>query len=109
MYLGGAHRSVLFPHTQATFLGVDREELTGRTAQVARFGVRVDAFAGTFVRLGTDVGGVRGSWRFPVEDPVVGWGVQAGLQTPIGPAWILWSGATDRGNGRLSVGVGRLF
>lgn len=109
LYLGGAHRSVLFPHTQAPFLGVDREEMTGRAAQVARFGVRVDALAGTFVRLGADVGGVRDSWRFPVDDVVVGWGIQGGIQTPVGPAWILWSGATDRGSGRLSVGVGRLF
>lgn len=109
LYLGGAHRSVLFPHTQTTFLGVDREEMTGRAAQVARFGIRLHALAGTFVRLGVDVGGTAPSWSFPVDDPVVGWGIQGGLQTPVGPAWILWSGATDRGSGRLSVGVGRIF
>lgn len=109
LFVGGTHRSSVFQRTQAPFLGVDRESLTGRAAEVGRLGLRVRPYGDTFVRFGFDVGGTGMTLGDPLEDPIFGWGIQAGLQTPIGPAWLLWSGATDRGNGRVSVGVGRIF
>ncbi|MEM7414846.1 MAG: patatin-like phospholipase family protein [Gemmatimonadota bacterium] len=109
MFLGGAHRSVLFQHTEVPFFGLDREELNGRHAQVGRIGLRIHPFRDTFVRFGAEAGGAAPQWGFPLDDLVVGWGIQLGTQTPVGPAWLLFSGATDRGNGRVSVGVGRIF
>lgn len=109
LFLGGAHKSVVFQRTQAPFLGVDREELVGTVAQVGRLGLRLTPFRDVHVRFGVDMGGTAGEWRFPVDDPVVGWGVQIGTSTIVGPVAVQWAGATDRGGGRLSVGVGRVF
>lgn len=109
LFLGGAHRSVVFQRTQAPFLGVDPEELVGTAAQVGRVGLRVTPWREFYLRFGVDVGGTDTEWRWPVEDAVVGWGVQFGANTIIGPVAVQWAGATDRGSGRLSVGVGRVF
>lgn len=109
LFVGGAHRSVVFHRTQAPFLGVDPEELVGTVAQVGRVGLRVTPLPDVHVRFGVDVGGTADAWAWPVPDVVVGWGVQVGARTIVGPVTLQWAGATDRGSGRLSVGVGRVF
>ena len=48
-------------------------------------------------------------WRFPIEDPVVGWALSAGVGTPLGPAVLQWARATQGYGDQLTVAVGRWF
>ena len=59
--------------------------------------------------MSLDVGGVMDAWAFPVENPVVGWALSAGVTTIVGPVSLQWARASDHGGGRLSIGVGRVF
>ncbi len=108
-FVGGAHPSAILGRTQPTFYGLPGEELTGTVAQIARAGIRWSPATDLYLRLGVDVGGVADAWRFPVEDPVVGWAVSAGARTRVGPVVLQWGKASDRSLGRLTVSVGRTF
>lgn len=107
-FLGGAHPSAVFPYTQPLFHGIRGQELAGTVVQVARAGLRWQARDNLHVRLGVDVGGAFDEWRFPVEDPVVGWGVTLGAGTIVGPVFVEWGKASGH-TGRLALGVGRRF
>lgn len=108
-FVGGAHRSAVFGRTEPTFQGLPTEELTGTVAQIGRAGVRWAATSKLYVRVGVDVGGVTDEWRFPVPDPVWGWGITVGASTIVGPVALEWGKASTRSGGRLTVSVGRAF
>ena len=109
-FLGGVHPSAVFATTHATFQGLPQQEHSGSAVQVARLGVRWRAGGNTFLRAGTDVGGVRDGWQFPMERPMTGWALSAGTGTLVGPIEVelakLWG---ERHDPRLSVSVGRRF
>lgn len=108
-HVGGAHPSAVLGRTQPAFAGLASEALVGSVAQIARAGVRWAATPSLYVRLGMDVGGVASDWVFPVEDPVVGWGITLGASTVVGPVTLEWSEASSTSGGRVSVSVGRSF
>jgi len=108
-FVGGAHPSAIFPTTQPLFHGIPSEELTGRAAQVGRAGIRWSAPQGFEVGAGVEVGGAQPEWRFPIEDPLVGWALTVGVNTIVGPAVLEWGRATDGFGDRLTVSVGRWF
>lgn len=107
LFVGGAHRSAIFPQTQPTFSGLEPGALAGTVAQVGRVGLRWAATPTLYLRVGLDVGGVADRWRLPVEDRVWGWNVSAGATTLVGPVRVEWSKASTRSGGRFSVSVGR--
>lgn len=108
-HVGGAHPSAVFGRTQPVFDGLATEALVGTVAQIARAGVRWAATPSLYLRLGMDVGGVASDWVFPVDDPVVGWGVTLGASTVVGPVALEWTESSSTSGGRLSVSVGRSF
>lgn len=107
IYLGGAHRSAVFPRTQPTFNGLGPEALAGTVAQVGRAGLRWTARPNLYLRVGMDVGGVADTWQFPLDQRVWGWNVSAGTSTIVGLVRMEWSNASTRSGGRFSVSVGR--
>ena len=108
-HVGGAHPSAVFGRTQPVFDGLPSEALIGSMAQIVRMGIRWAVSPDLFVRLGADVGGVGGDWRFPLDDPVVGWGITLGASTVVGPVTFDWTDASRGEGSRLSVAVGRSF
>lgn len=108
LFVGGAHPSAIFSSTQPVFHGVPSQQLVGSSAQIARAGLRVRILRGTFLRIGSDVGGVMDEWRFPVPDPTLGWSLSVGSSTLLGPAVLEWSKAEGYDD-RLTVRVGRRF
>jgi len=108
-FVGGAHPSAIFVHTQPTFDGLRSEELTGTVAQILRAGVRWSIRSDVHVRLGVDVGGVDDAWRVPIDGHVFGWSMGVGASTLIGPVHLEWAKASTHAGGRLSVSVGRRF
>jgi len=109
-FLGGAHPSAVFATTHATFQGLPQQEHSGTAVQVARVGLRWRVGGNSFLRTGTDVGGVRDAWQFPMERPMTAWALSAGTGTLVGPIEVdlakVWG---DRHDPRLSVSVGRRF
>ncbi len=106
---GGQHPSAIFATTtQPLFLGVPSQALAGSAVQIGRAGLRVEVLPAVHVRGGVDVGGVMDRWSFPIEDPIVGWGVTLGFDTVVGPATLEW-GWTEEYGDRLAIGVGRTF
>jgi outer membrane protein assembly factor BamA len=108
--LGGAHPSAVFGQSHGIFQGLPRQEHLGSVAQVARVGLRWQVTGNGYLRAGVDVGAVREEWQFPLDRPMTGWALTAGVDTIIGPVQLqlakLWG---DRHDPRLSVGVGRQF
>lgn len=107
-FLGGAHPSAVFANTQPLFQGLESQELFGTAAQVGRFGLRLRVRGETYLRGGVDVGGTMDDWRFPIQEPEIGWALTLGTSTLVGPVSLEWGKANGR-SGRLSVGVGRRF
>jgi len=109
-FLGGAHPSAVFGGTHALFQGLDRQEHSGSTIQVARVGLRWQLPGNGYLRAGVDIGAARDAWRLPLETPMTGWALTAGTATPIGPIEVqlgkVWG---DRHDPQLSVSVGRHF
>ena len=108
-FVGGAHPSAIFAMSQPLFQGVPSEQLMGQAAQVGRLALRWRAPRGLHLRAGLDIGGAMPTWTFPMEDPIVGWALAAGVSTPLGPAVLQWARASDGFGDQLTVRVGRRF
>ena len=108
-FVGGAHPSAIFTMSQPLFQGVASEQLMGQAAQVGRLALRWRAPRGVHLRAGVDIGGAMPAWKFPIDDPVVGWALAAGVSTPLGPAVLQWARASDGFGDQLTVRVGRRF
>jgi NTE family protein len=108
--LGGAHPSAVFGASHALFQGLATQEQAGSAVQVARLGLRLRVTPNSYLRGGVDIGGVRDEWVFPMELPMTGWALTAGMETIVGPVEVelskVWG---ERHDPRVSVSVGRQF
>lgn len=101
-FVGGLYPPTVLPGQFLPLAGARSQELSGRSGQLARLGVRWMAREDVFLELAGDAGAAGDDWTLDGNELRFGLGLTAGLVTPIGPVSVTF--ATDETGDLPDVG-----
>lgn len=90
-FVGGLYPPTVMPGRFLPLSGARPQELSGRDGQLARLELRWMAADDVFLAVNGDAGAAGDSWTFDGGEIRFGFGVTAGLVTPIGPVSITFA------------------
>lgn len=108
-FVGGLYPPTVLPGRFLPLAGARSQELSGRSGQLARLGVRWMAREDVFFELAVDAGAAGDDWTLDGEEVRFGLGLTAGLVTPIGPVSVTFAADETADLPRVGFSLGHTF
>jgi len=108
-FVGGLYPPTVLPGRFLPLAGARSQELSGRSGQLARLGLRWMASEDVFFELAGDAGAAGDDWTLDGEELRFGLGLTAGLVTPIGPVAVTFAADETADLPRVGFSLGHTF